>query len=290
MPELPEVETVRVGQTPIVSGQQVVRVQVLHPRAVRRHHAGRTDFAARLRHRTFGVPGRRGKYLWLPLDDGLAVVAHLGMSGQFRVALHSADSAVPNDAHLRVRITIAEGRSGAEQDLLFIDQRTFGGLYLDELDASNVPRSLGHIGLDPFDPDFHLTAAVEVLRRRRQHVKRALLDQTLVSGIGNIYADEALWHAKLHYARSTDRLSRKQGTEVLTAAKQVMSAALAEGGTSFDALYVNVNGESGYFERSLQVYGREGQPCLRCGGQIRRAAFTNRSSYYCPRCQRAPRG
>ena len=152
-----------------------------------------------------------------------------------------------------------------------------------------MPRSVAHIARDPFDPDFDDAAFARRLRARRTGLKRALLDQTLVSGIGNIYADEALWRARLHYARATEGVTRVEAQRVLDAAREVMVAALAEGGTSFDALYVNVNGESGYFDRSLKVYGQEGEPCERCAGPIRREAFTNRSSYFCPSCQKRPR-
>ena len=131
---------------------------------------------------------------------------------------------------------------------------------------------------------------IPVLRARSTGVKRSLLDQTLVSGIGNIYADEALWRARLHYARPTQRLSAASARGVLQAAADVMAEALEVGGTSFDALYVDVNGDSGYFARSLHAYGREGEPCDRCGAVIRREAFANRSSFLCPVCQRRPPG
>ncbi len=280
MPELPEVETVRQGLAEQVTGRLVESVSVLHPRAVRRHAAGSTDFIARLEGRRFGTPRRRGKYLWLPLDSGEALVAHLGMSGQFRVAHHDAD-VVP---HLRVRLRLVDGL-----EMRFVDQRTFGGMAVEPMDAAGIPMSVRHIGLDPFDERYNLEAAAEALMARRTELKRALLDQTVVSGIGNVYADEALWLAELHFARPTDRLRRAQALLALQSAADVMTAALAQGGTSFDALYVNVNGASGYFERSLEAYGREGEPCSRCGGPIRRVSFTNRSSYFCPRCQRAPR-
>jgi len=174
-------------------------------------------------------------------------------------------------------------------DLTFVDQRTFGGLALDSVDDDGIPRSVQHIGLDPFDPRYDRAAVAALLRARRTEVKRALLDQGLVSGIGNIYADEALWRARLHGARATDRLSAAHTFALLDAVAEVMTEALEHGGTSFDALYVNVNGESGYFSRWLDVYGREGEPCTRCGTPIRRVSFTNRSSYFCPRCQPAPR-
>ncbi len=280
MPELPEVETVRRGLAAGIDRRRISAVRVLHPRPLRRHLAGPDDFAARLVGQTFGTPRRRGKYLWLPLLDGDAVLAHLGMSGQFRLD----DAAVPLAPNTRVIWSFADG--GAE--LRFVDQRMFGGLSLSP-GGAELPVEIAHIGRDPFDPEFDLGAAVAALRRRRTGIKRALLDQSLVSGIGNIYADESLWQARMHYARATDTLSAGQARGILLAAAEVMRAALDQGGTSFDALYVNVNGSSGYFDRSLAVYGREGLPCPRCGRPIRREGFMNRSSFRCPRCQRLPR-
>jgi len=263
-----------------VAGRRLVRVEVLHPRPVRRHLPGSSDFEAQLEGRRFAVPRRRGKYLWLPFDDGDAVLAHLGMSGQFRLEPTGA----PDAPHTRVRFRFADG----DPELRFVDQRMFGGLSL-VAGGAELPDEVAHIGRDPFDPEFDLTQAVIRLRAKRTGLKRALLDQRLGSGIGNIYADEALWQARLHYARATDTLTRPVAVAVLTAATQVMRHALEQGGTSFDALYVSVNGASGYFDRSLAVYGREGQPCPRCGNPIRREPFMNRSSYRCPRCQRLPR-
>ena len=280
MPELPEVEVVRRGLAAGIAGRRLERVEVLHPRPVRRHLPGVADFEAQLSGRSFAEPRRRGKYLWLPFDDGDALLAHLGMSGQFRLERHSA----PDAPNTRVRFVFTDG----DPELRFVDQRMFGGLSLAP-GGAEVPAEVAHIGRDPFDPLFDLDDAVARLRRRKTGIKRALLDQRLVSGIGNIYADEALWRARLHYARPTDTMTRRMAVEVVTAATAVMSEALTEGGTSFDALYVNVNGSSGYFDRALAVYGREDQPCRRCGSPIRREPFMNRSSYRCPRCQRVPR-
>ncbi len=280
MPELPEVETVRRGLDTAISGRQISAVQVLHPRPVRRHLPGASDFESRLAGRVFDVPRRRGKYLWLPLTDGDAVLAHLGMSGQFR--LDEASAPLPRNT--RVLYDFADGGP----QLRFIDQRMFGGLSLSP-GGAELPDEIAHIGRDPFDPEFDLAESVTRMRRKRTGIKRALLDQQLVSGIGNIYADEALWAARTHYARPTSAMSRTKITEVIVAAAAVMRNALGQGGTSFDALYVNVNGASGYFDRSLAVYGREGEPCPRCGMAIRREPFMNRSSYRCPRCQRTPR-
>jgi formamidopyrimidine-DNA glycosylase len=152
-----------------------------------------------------------------------------------------------------------------------------------------VPSEVAHIARDPMDPHFDEAEFVSRLRRRNSAVKRALLDQTLVSGVGNIYADESLWRAKLHGERLGRSLARRQVLELLGYVRDVLGEAMHVGGTSFDALYVNVNGESGYFDRSLAVYGREGEPCPRCGTPIRRSAFMNRSSFFCPREQRRPR-
>ncbi|QKW09435.1 bifunctional DNA-formamidopyrimidine glycosylase/DNA-(apurinic or apyrimidinic site) lyase [Streptomyces sp. NA04227] len=311
MPELPEVEVVRRGLARWVAHREVRDAEVLHPRAVRRHLAGGADFVQRLTGARFEEPRRRGKYLWLPVetareaesghadtgvetardaeaahaDSGTAafsVLAHLGMSGQLLVQPESA----PDEKHLRIRVRFTDDLG---TELRFVDQRTFGGLSLHENTAEGLPDVIAHIARDPLDPAFDDEAFLTALRRRRTTVKRALLDQSLISGVGNIYADEALWRAKLHYDRPTATLTRPKSAELLGHVREVMTAALAVGGTSFDSLYVNVNGESGYFERSLDAYGREDEPCRRCGTPMRRRPWMNRSSYFCPRCQRPPR-
>jgi formamidopyrimidine-DNA glycosylase len=293
VPELPEVEVVRRGLEREVVGRTIESVTVAHPRAVRRHLPGGPDFEARLAGRTIIAARRRGKYLWLPLDDGDAVLAHLGMSGQLLVRPVDAE----DETHLRVRFRFTDsavpGRTGRRArrpgtELRFVDQRTFGGLAIADQGAE-LPAVISHIARDPLDPDFDDDAFSIALRRRRTGLKRALLDQTLVSGVGNIYADESLWLARLHYARPTETLTRAQVTAVLSGARAVMTSALEQGGTSFDALYVDVNGQSGYFDRTLEVYGRAGEPCRRCGTPVRREPFMNRSSYFCPRCQPRPR-
>jgi formamidopyrimidine-DNA glycosylase len=282
MPELPEVEVVRRGLQAHVIDKTITAVRVDHPRAVRRHEAGPADLSARLLGARITGTDRRGKYLWLTLDDGdTALVVHLGMSGQMLLG------AVRNAAHLRIAAVLDDGTA-----LSFVDQRTFGGWLLADLvtvDGSVVPAPVAHLARDPLDPRFDVDAVVKVLRRKHSEIKRQLLDQTVVSGIGNIYADEALWRAKVNGARLADGMTRRQLTAVLEAAADVMRDALAHGGTSFDSLYVNVNGQSGYFDRSLDAYGRDGKPCRRCGAVIRREKFMNRSSFYCPRCQPRPR-
>jgi formamidopyrimidine-DNA glycosylase len=260
MPELPEVEVVRRGLAAHVTGKTITGARVHHPRAVRRHEAGAADLTARLMGTTITGTARRGKYLWLTLDEPLArrpsqradetaLVVHLGMSGQMLLG------PITRTEHLRIAVVLDDGTP-----LSFVDQRTFGGWQLADLvtvDGSLLPEPVAHIARDPLDPLFDQDAVVNVLRRKHSEIKRQLLDQTVVSGIGNIYADEALWRAQVNGARIAEKLTRRQLGEVLDAAAEVMREALREGGTSFDSLYVNVNGQSGYFDRSLNVYGRE---------------------------------
>ena len=316
MPELPEVEVVRRGLARWVSGSRIDRVDVLHPRPVRWHEAGPTDFAARLTGTVLRDVVRRGKFCWLELDSGEALLAHLGMSGQILLRPPDAD----HERHLRVRIGLTGGAAKG-RELRFVDQRMFGGLAVVPLvptvdggpggvggpgsgadaDAPASPAStwtssrpwlppqVAHIARDPLDPSLDEDALVRRWRARRTGVKRALLDQRLVSGVGNIYADEALWRVKLHYARPTQAMTGPAVRRLLGAVRDVMGEALIQGGTSFDSLYVNVNGESGYFDGSLAVYGREGRACPRCGTPVRRDPFMNRSSFTCPLCQPRPR-
>ena len=278
MPELPEVETVRDGLARHVVGRTIGSVAVLHPRPVRRDHRGPAGFATALTGRRFEAAHRRGKYLWLPLDNGDALLGHLGMSGQLLVQ----PVGHPDERHLRVRFDLGD------RELRFVDQRMFGGLAVSEGGAV-LPPEIAHIARDPFDREFDDKLFVAKVRRRTAGIKRLLLDQTLISGVGNIYADEALWRARVHGDRPGERLRPIDVRRVLAEARAVMGAALLEGGTSFDALYVNVNGQSGYFDRSLHAYGREGEACDRCGTPIRRVEFMNRSSFFCPRCQPVPR-
>lgn len=285
MPELPEVEVVRRGIDKWVTGRTIETTKVLHFRAVRNHIAGSKDFIKRLNGRTVTSVNRRGKFMWLSLDDDHAVVTHLGMSGQVLVQPLDAEP----EKHLRVRCTFTDGGRAMH----FVDQRTFGGMAIEEMVEDHtgrlIPESVQHIALDPLDEQFNPETFITGIRKKNTQVKRAILDQTLISGIGNIYADEALWRAKIHWATPTQRLTRPQAATLLTHATEVMTQALSQGGTSFDALYVNVNGESGYFSQELNAYGREDEPCDRCGSIIVREAFANRSSFRCPRCQRKPR-
>lgn len=311
MPELPEVETVRRGLADHVVHRTVTDAEVLRERAVRRHPGGAVDLAARLRGARFGAAVRRGKYLWLPLDragdageSGEALLIHLGMSGQVLVkeSVGRADGPGGEAPHLRVRLTLADGG-----EVWFVDQRTFGHLLVADLvptadggpggvgsSLAVLPQEVAHIARDLLDPGLApgtpgRAALLRRLRSRHTGIKRALLDQGLVSGVGNIYADEGLWRARVHHAQEASTMSRARTEALLEGVAEVMRGALAVGGTSFDSLYVNVNGTSGYFDRSLVAYGQAGRPCARCGTPIVREPFMNRSSFRCPRCQRAPR-
>ncbi|GAA1453901.1 bifunctional DNA-formamidopyrimidine glycosylase/DNA-(apurinic or apyrimidinic site) lyase [Nesterenkonia lacusekhoensis] len=309
MPELPEVEVVRRGVETWAAGRSVRRAEVHDPRSLRRHIEGPDHFVESLAGAQLGTPQRRGKFLWIPLNvveaggsdpggsapgvpAGAALLIHLGMSGQVLIE----DSEAPRQKHLKITLSL----SGAEPaQLRFVDQRIFGGMQISPLipashPSGTVPEAAAHIAPDPLEPAVTAETLFRALRRRRSGLKRALLDQQLLSGVGNIYADEALWLAGLHFARRTETITRAETARLLTAVREVMEAALAAGGTSFDALYVNVNGASGYFDRSLQCYGRQGQPCRRCADAgvetlIRRTPFMGRSSSWCPRCQPRPR-
>lgn len=344
MPELPEVETVRVGIADHSLGRPVRAVRVVDARSLRRHLPGPAHFEAALTGRALRGAYRRGKYLWLTLSeaDGTladeALVVHLGMSGQLLVRDEpGGDSGSDSEAraafdeqprHLRVALELGpvgatdsaagSNRASTGQRLLFVDQRIFGGMFLSPLVsdvpaavATNkaapgemapgevperflVPEAVKHIARDPLDEFFDPAAVRRKFLRTSSGIKKVLLDQSVISGVGNIYADEALWRARLHYAKPARTLSAAQTRELLEAVTQVLRESLAAGGTSFDALYVNVLGESGYFERSLNAYGRAGEPCHRCAEAGRtslmvREPFQNRSSYRCPHCQRAPR-
>ncbi|WP_061962464.1 bifunctional DNA-formamidopyrimidine glycosylase/DNA-(apurinic or apyrimidinic site) lyase [Demequina flava] len=312
MPELPEVETVRAGLVPFVTGALITSVDVRRDSCVRLLPGGSRQFQSMLVGSRIVAPVRRGKFLWMPLehpaDAGVgkavpveAFSAHLGMSGQFRV--HTAADAPQPHSHCRARLALRRG--GDEFVLDFLDQRTFGYLHVEELEptvdgapggagdgAARLPVSVSHIGRDALDPHLDERAAMRSWRRGTRGIKQVMLDQSLVSGIGNIYADEALWHARVHPQRPAHAVTSVQARTLVDAARTVMSSALRAGGTSFDALYVNVNGESGYFERGLEAYGRAGEPCARCGSLVQRASVGGRATHWCARCQRrySPRG
>jgi len=275
VPELPEVETVRRGLEHFVTGFTFRGAHNLHPRVLK--PASIAPLSAVEGSRIVSI-NRRGKFLWFTLDNDLALVAHLGMSGQFLVAQRDR----PHPKHVRARFSLKRGFKS--HDLLFSDQRTFGWLSVEEL-TDGVPQSALHIALDPFDKAFDRNAVMVEMKSRKAAIKSVILNQEIMSGVGNIYADESLWRAKIHPEIPACDLGVKKIESLIDAAVEVMGEAVTVGGTSFDSLYINVNGESGFFETSLAAYGQEGEPCPRCGSQIRRIAFANRSSHFCPKCQ-----
>jgi formamidopyrimidine-DNA glycosylase len=275
MPELPEVETVRRGLAENIIGKKFKEIDVLHSRATSPKSIAPLKSLKGARIKSVN---RRGKFLWFELDRPEVLVGHLGMSGQFLIQ----PKAALDERHLRARFNL--GRN----DLRFIDQRTFGWVGVEER-INNRPTCVQHIAADPFDSEFDLQETISRFLKKKTEIKRALLDQSVMSGVGNIYADEALWRSKMHPETRTEKLDTKRISQLISSATEVMTEALAVGGTSFDDLYINVNGESGYFERSLAVYGQEGEGCPRCGREIRRITFANRSSHFCPKCQPTPR-
>lgn len=286
MPELPEVEVVRRGLDPYLRGRRIDAVAVYETRSVRRHPGGADAFERELDSATLEHFSRRGKFLWAPLRDrGQALVIHLGMSGQ---TLLATKRELP-ERHRRISISFA----GRSRTLEFVDQRMFGGMQIESLvddgAGGRIPGCVAHIARDVLDPQLDIDAVVAKMRTRAAGIKHVILDQGLVSGVGNIYADEALWRSRLHFATPARRIRMSRLEQLLIDVQEVMRAALAQGGTSFDSLYVDVNGSSGYFSRSLAAYGREGEPCDRCGSPLRRSPWENRSSYFCPRCQARPR-
>jgi formamidopyrimidine-DNA glycosylase len=293
VPELPEVEVVRAGLAPAVTGATVASVAVFDERSLRRHDGPAEDFIDRLTGATFVGASRRGKFLWLPIagaapegEASEALVVHLGMSGQVLLREPTVD-----DERTRIRLELTRPDAPATR-LNFVDQRIFGSMTIDRLvpaldhPGERIPSRVAHIARDPLDPHFDDWAFLRRLASKNTTIKRAMLDQTLISGIGNMYADEALWAAKVHPDQPTAGLSRRRAKLLLAEVRQVFEHALGEGGTSFDAQYKNVNGQSGYFEHSLNAYGRQGEPCPRCGRPIVREQFMNRGSHFCPWCQR----
>jgi formamidopyrimidine-DNA glycosylase len=304
MPELPEVETVRAGLAEVVTGAKVTKVVIHDHRSLKRHPASVGDFVETLTGRTLQAAVRRGKFLWLPLnklrnEEQLALIGHLGMSGQILLRTPG----FPEDSLNRITIYL-KARDGQKYELRFVDQRIFGSLAIDVMSETPdglpggfsagetgswmnlIPNQVAHIARDPLDESFSEEAVLKLFKKKQSGIKRVLLDQGVLSGIGNIYADESLWLAKLHYDQSAASISKAKAKELLEHVRMVLANAVEAGGTSFDEQYKNINGESGYFSISLNAYGLTGLPCKRCGRPIKRDNWMNRGSHFCPYCQR----
>ena len=275
MPELPEVETVRRGLELGATGKKIAKVDVLHSRATK---ANSLLNLKSLEGKDIEKVLRRGKFLWFKLGSSDFLVAHLGMTGVFKFA-EVGDS---DERHLRVRATLSD-EAGHKSELRFIDPRTFGWLAVDG--GGLEPALVARVGRDVFDPLFDKEAVVKSYLSRGAQIKTLLLDQKIMSGVGNIYADEALWLAKIHPERAASGISRKKMGLLIDSAKEVMLKSLDKGGTTFDGMYTDVKGEKGYFMKDLNVYGRGGGKCYRCKSVIKRIPFMGRSSHFCPKCQ-----
>jgi formamidopyrimidine-DNA glycosylase len=284
MPELPEVETVRRGLENAISGYTVTNIQIFDSRSIKKNLGSQQTFKRELTSAKFQSFERRGKFLWMPFDASRCLVTHLGMSGQVLVR----SPGQPADKCERLRIFVQKGKKNLE--VRFIDQRLFGGMYIDDLipkgTREGVPQSAAHIAMDPLELDFEIERVVDVILGRAAGIKSLLLNQEILSGIGNIYADETLWLSKVNYLTPGHSLTKAKIRAIIQTAQLVLEKAVEQGGTSFDEQYKNVNGQSGYFSHSLNAYGQTGLPCSRCGTSIKREAWANRGSHFCPRCQR----
>lgn len=293
MPELPEAETVRKGLALTVLDSAVEKIEVFDQRCLKKHPGGPQDFQSVMLGRSFKAAVRRGKFIWLPLDiEGFAMVMHLGMSGQ---ALIRTPDYEP-ESQVRLQMNLANGLQ-----FRFSDQRLFGSLMIDQLQPVEgryagfspeteqeklIPSSVAHIARDPLDGEFDLDSVKKKIRNRSAGIKHVLLDQQLVSGVGNIYADESLWRARLHFNQPANSISSRKLSELFEHVTEVLGEAVEQGGTSFDQQYKNINGQSGYFSQKLNAYGQTGKPCGRCSTLISRKSWENRGSHFCPRCQR----
>ncbi len=274
MPELPEVETVARGLRAALVGRTITDVKVLWTRSV-----VPPDPAAFARHLTGQVitdVGRRGKWLVVGLSGGDTLLIHLRMSG--RLVIES--EACLDDRHLRVLFLLDDGRR-----LSFIDQRKFGRLHL-----TNEPAQvLGDLGPEPLSDEFTSRRLEEMLKQRQGRIKPLLLDQRFLAGLGNIYADEALWRARIHPLRPANTLTPAEAQRLHKAIRVVLTSAIASGGTTLeDEVYRQADGQAGEFASELAAYGRTDQPCPRCGQPIERIKVSQRGTHFCPRCQPAP--
>jgi formamidopyrimidine-DNA glycosylase len=278
VPELPEVETVRRGIERGVLGRTVRSIAVTGARTVRRQ--GADELRARLTDRRFESAVRRGKYLALGLDDGSALVVHLRMSGQL---LHVTDAGQAMAPHTHVVVRLDDG-----SELRFVDPRTFGEMYVsDEVGEDGLPVELARLGVDPIVDGLTGAQLARILAGRRSPLKVALTDQRLIAGIGNIYADEICFRARVRPDRRSATIERPEATRIAKATLKILSDAIEARGSSLrDARYRDVSGDLGNYQDRHAVYGRAGLACRRCGNPIVGVRISGRSSCYCGHCQR----
>jgi formamidopyrimidine-DNA glycosylase len=270
MPELPEVETTRRGIARAILGQRIAELQVHAPRL---RWPVDPMMPAQVRGQQIDTVGRRAKYLLLGLERG-CLILHLGMSGSLRVL--TADT--PRRAHDHFDLRLEGGLT-----LRLNDPRRFGSLHYTDGDPA-AHRLLRALAPEPLEASFDAAYLWRVTRRRRAAIKQVLLNGHLVTGVGNIYASEALFRARIRPGRSARGLTREQCARLVKAVRAALQAAIRDGGTTLRD-YVNSSGDAGRFRQKLYVYERAGRPCRRCATPIRRITQGQRASYYCPRCQ-----
>ncbi|MFM8999952.1 MAG: bifunctional DNA-formamidopyrimidine glycosylase/DNA-(apurinic or apyrimidinic site) lyase [Actinomycetota bacterium] len=278
--ELPEVEVMRRDLEKDVVGKRVQTAEVRPAknamRAIRRH-AKRKDFVDRIVNRKITKAERRGKYLLLQLDDGGVLVVHFGMSGRFL----RATKRVPLPPHTHVVITFQQGG-----DLRFVDPRTFGEIFVATPDELGKVKELQHLAIDPLDHVFTWPAFGSALAQRASKMKQLLMDQKFISGLGNIYSDEVLFHAGLRHDRMSDSLSAQEVRRLHRALQEVLQDAIRHRGTTLpDEAYVDLFGKPGNYGAELKVHTRAGKPCRRCRTPIETVKIAGRTSYFCPKCQ-----
>lgn len=270
MPELPEVETVRRGLGPELSGRRIRAVVV---RDARLRGGVAADFAARLVGRRIESVGRRGKYLLATLDDGRIWLIHLGMTGNLTLTSQAA----PPRQHDHVVVELDDGRV-----VTYHDPRRFGRMAV--VEGAKATLETGE-GLEPLEPGFTAEALFALTRARKTSVKALLMDQRRVAGLGNIYVNEILFQAGIRPRRGAGRLTRAECVRLVRATRQVLAAAIRAGGSSISD-YRDGLGQPGWFQLRHRVYDRAGAPCRRCATPIRSLAIVGRSTFYCPSCQR----
>ncbi len=274
MPELPEIEVLRRSLEPLLVGDRIERIEVRAPAL--REPLDRRRLGRDARGRRVERLRRRGKYLLIDLEAGRTLVVHLGMSGRLTVVPGDA----PREPHEHLAFHLASGRR-----LRLVDPRRFGLAFTAPTAGLDADRHLAELGIEPLGAGFDGAALAAAAARRRGPVKAFLMDAGVVVGLGNIYATEALWAAGIHPERSVARVSRARWEKLADAVREVLARAIAQGGTTLRD-YADGEGNAGTFQVSLAVYGREGAPCPRCGAPIRRFVQANRSTFYCPKCQR----
>ncbi|MDQ7054228.1 MAG: bifunctional DNA-formamidopyrimidine glycosylase/DNA-(apurinic or apyrimidinic site) lyase [candidate division KSB1 bacterium] len=273
MPELPEVETIRRGLEPHLYGKRLQSLRVHEPRL--RWPVDEAKIKTAIENRRLQDIRRRAKYLLFDFEGGQTLLVHLGMSGQLRLLRKPAEL----ERHDHIQLFFEGGL-----ELRYRDPRRFGMMDVVAIDRVAGHPRLQHLGAEPLDETIPADSFYHTVRKSRKPIKNLLMDATFMVGVGNIYANEALFYAGVHPETPAQRLPLEKWCELLACVRQVLRKALREGGTTLND-FVDSRGEPGYFQLSLAVYGREGEPCPQCGSAIQKTVLTGRGTFFCPRCQ-----